>query len=430
MQGCSRHFPCETEQPSDRYRMDTNQQFTDILRLLADSHKYPDPYSSPLSDIADLGDQAVPLLIEALTHDDPSIRRTAAETLGQLRFPVDRGLDLQPAVPHLEAMMASDPDTLIRLHGAEALWIITKNKKVVPGFIEALSDKDVEVRRFAVSMIGLVGANVHDVIQPLTAALADPNPFVRGTAAMVLADYGSVADEVLPHLERLLQDEEFNRVTAVHAMMCIAPSRTEELTPLLTEALSSGDKTVRQRAAQVLGEIPAAGALAIHALVKALCDEDEFVRLIVLNTLNNIGTAAAPATPALVTILTDSGDIIERGIAAEVLGSIGPAAGEAVPQLLTCLQEPGDSAARVYFRLKVADALWRISGQSDHLLAIAGKAITSPEWWLRHKAAMCLGELGAAGSEAIPQLRRLVDDDHPIVRRAAAESLGKIEATV
>ena len=249
----SRAAICETKQPLDTYGMETNKNFTDLLRLLADSHEHPDPDSSPLSDITDLGDQAVPLLIEALTHDDPIIRRTAAETLGQLRFPVDNGLDLQPAIPHLETMMATDPDTLIRLHAAEALWIITRNKKVVPGFIEALSDEDVEVRRFAVSMIGLVEADLQDVIQPLIAALADPNPFVRGTAAMVLADYGQKAAEVLPHLERLLQDDEFNRVTAVHAMLCIAPGRTEELTPILAEALSSEDKTVRQRAAQVLG---------------------------------------------------------------------------------------------------------------------------------------------------------------------------------
>ena len=106
---------------------------------------------------------------------------------------MDDRLDLQPAVPHLEAMMATDPDTLVRLHAAEAIWIITRNKKVVPGFIEALSDEDVEVRRFAVSMIGLVEADLQDVMQPLIAALADPNPFVRGTAAMVLADYGSVS---------------------------------------------------------------------------------------------------------------------------------------------------------------------------------------------------------------------------------------------
>ena len=57
---------------------------------------------------------------------------------------------------------------------------------------------------------------------------------------MVLADYGQKAAEVLPHLERLLADDEFNRVTVVHADVCAShPSRTEELAPILTEALSS-----------------------------------------------------------------------------------------------------------------------------------------------------------------------------------------------
>ncbi|MHB8954471.1 MAG: HEAT repeat domain-containing protein [Pirellulaceae bacterium] len=409
--------------------METNHKFTDLLRLLADSHAHPDPESSPLSSITDLGDQAVPSLIEALTHDDPVIRRTAAETLGQLKSPFEDRVDLQPAVPHLETMMASDPDTLIRLHAAEAIWIITKDKKVVPGFIEALSDKDVEVRRFAVSMIGLVEADLQDVIQPLIAALADSNPFVRGTAAMVVADYGQKAAEVLPHLERLLADDEFNRVTAVHAILCIDASRIEELTPHLTEALSSEDKTVRHHAAQILGDTPAAGALAIQSLVQALGDEDDTVRLIVLNTLNNLGTAAAPATPALIKILTDNNDIIERGFAALALGSIGPAAEEAVPQLLRCLQEPGDSAARVYCRLKIADALWQISGAAEHLLAIGLEAVRRSEHWLRWHGAGLLGELGAAGSEAIPQLRSLLDDEHQLVRRSAAESLAKIEAT-
>ena len=73
---------CKTQRPMDIYGMETNHKFTDLLLLLAHSLEHPDPDSSPLSDIADLGDQAVPLLIEALTHDDPIIRRTAADTLG------------------------------------------------------------------------------------------------------------------------------------------------------------------------------------------------------------------------------------------------------------------------------------------------------------------------------------------------------------
>ena len=85
-----------------------------------------------------------------------------------------------------------------------------------------------------------------------------------------------------------------------------------------------------------------------------------------------------------------------------------------MPQLLKCLEEPGDSAARIYFRLKVADALWRISGVADHLLAMGLEAVRSPEHWLRWQGAGSLGELGSAGSAAIPQLRSLLEDETPI----------------
>ena len=258
--------------------MDTHQDFTDLLRILANSLEHPDPDGSPLSEITDLGDQAVPLLVEALTHDDPVIRRAAAYALGQLRSRVEDRVDLRPAVPHLERMIETDTDTLAQLNAAEAIWHITGTKKVVPGFIEALSHTDVEIRCFAISMIGLVEADFQDVLQPLIRALADPNPFVRRTAAVVLADYGEDAAEIFPHLERPLEEDEFTRVVAIHAILCIAPSRTEELTPLLTEALSSGDKVVRQRAAQVFGDVPAAGALAIQSLVQALGDDDDVVR--------------------------------------------------------------------------------------------------------------------------------------------------------
>lgn len=276
--------------------METN--VTALLRLLADSKEHPDTCSSPLSEIAALGDKAVPLLIEALVHDDPTIRRAAAQALGQLRSPVDNGLDLQPAVPHLESMIQTDTDPLARLHAAEAIWNITGDKRVVPGLIEALGHDDVEVRRLAVCLIGLVQADLHDVLKPLITALADPDPFVGATAAEVLADHGAAAAEALPFLERLLSEDEFTRVVATHAILCIDPSRMEQLLPTLTAALTSRDKLVRLRAAQVLGKLPAAGAIVIDSLNEALCDEDDIVRIAVLNAIRSLGAAAASATQA------------------------------------------------------------------------------------------------------------------------------------
>jgi len=400
-------------------------QLVTLLRLLPHSSEQPAPQCSPLSDIADLGDQAVPLLIEALRHDDRIIRRAAAETIGLLRSPLDDGLDLRPAIPQLERTLETDTDPMVWLHAAEAIWHITGTKTVVPAIIEALSQGDVEVRCQAVSMIGLVEADLQDVLQPLVTALADPNPYVRATAATVLSDYGQDATEALPRLEGLLEDDEFTRVVATHAILSIDPPRTEELAPTLAEALVSRDAAVRQRAAQVLGEIPAAGALAVASLIDRLRDDNEIVRIAVLSALENLGPSAAPATATLVQLLTASEDIIGRGFAADVLGAIGSAAGEAVPELANCVQKPGDGAARTFFRLKVASALWHTSGVSDQLLAIGSETITRPEWWLRHKAAMCLGEVGPA---AVPDLRQLSQDEHPIVRRAASEALTKIEA--
>jgi HEAT repeat protein len=116
-----------------------------------------------------------------------------------------------------------------------------------------------------------------------------------------------------------------------------------------------------------------------------------------------------------------------RGQAADVLAAIGEQAHEAVYFLLESLNEPGDDDATTYFRLQVARALWHISGESDHLLTRAVELLTNPNWWLRYRAAAGLGDLGAAGRAAVFHLRRALKDEHPTVRRLAAESLEKID---
>jgi hypothetical protein len=68
-------------------------------------------------------------------------------------------------------------------------------------------------------------------------------------------------------------------------------------------------------------------------------------------------------------------------LAADVLAAIGEEAHAAVFFLLECLQEPGDDKVTVYFRLKVARALWHVSREPDHLFTRAMELLDSPDWW-------------------------------------------------
>jgi HEAT repeat protein len=113
-------------------------------------------------------------------------------------------------------------------------------------------------------------------------------------------------------------------------------------------------------------------------------------------------------------------------MAADALGAIGPDAHQAVFYLLEILQEPGEVPPATSFRLRVARALWRIQQEPSYLLAIAVESLDSPTWGLRRIAAAALGDLGAAGRAVIPHLQRMLEDEHPSVRRLAAKSLEKI----
>lgn len=65
-------------------------------------------------------------------------------------------------------------------------------------------------------------------------------------------------------------------------------------------------------------------------------------------------------------------------------------------------------------------------GRPRHLGTRAARLLENLNWWLRYRAAVVLGDLGAAGSAAIPHLRQALQDEHPSVRRSAAELLERI----
>ena len=280
-------------------------------------------------------------------------------------------------------------------------------------------------------MLCLVGTKAPGAIQPLIDAVDDSDLLVRRHAAEALAMHGAAATSALPKLEALLGEDEWTRLIGVEAIVSIDSSRTEELLPRLVEAVESRSVRIRRQALDALTERPNAGKMLIAELIDATDDEDEIVRMEALNALEGTGSAAAPAIPTLISILQgegrDGGDVLARERAAIVLGMIGEQARQAVFFLMECLNEPGDDDLTSNFRLQVVWALWRISGEPEHLLERAMELLQSPNWWLRGNAAAVLGGLGRAGRSAIPELRRALDDEHPSVRRQARRSLHRID---
>jgi HEAT repeat protein len=155
----------------------------------------------------------------------------------------------------------------------------------------------------------------------------DPERSLLSEIAEALAMHGVAAVPALPKVEVLLDENEWTRVIGVEAILKIDPSRTEELSPVLAEALGSRSRLIRHQVVQTLADLPNAGRMAVPELTEALDDEDEIVRMEALNSLEHLGSAAAPAVPKLVQILQGAGkdgsDILIRGMAAAVLAAIG-----------------------------------------------------------------------------------------------------------
>lgn len=155
-----------------------------------------------------------------------------------------------------------------RVQAAKALGAIEgwkpdrpKAKEVVPPLIEALKDKEDEVRAHVALTLALVGPGAKEpVAAALVDALNDKNAEVRQYAADGLGRIGAV---------------------------------TKKVVPALIEAIKDKNAKVRSRAAMALGEMPWEARGAVPSLLEALKDKDGEVRLRAGEALKRIDPAAA-----------------------------------------------------------------------------------------------------------------------------------------
>jgi HEAT repeat protein len=194
-----------------------------------------------------------------------------------------------------------------------------------------------EARWSSAELLGKVGAASPAAEAALLAALADPDPYVRGVAAAAIPKAGVSSQAAVPALTEFLRRE--RDPVSLRALSDYRAAAQPAL-PLLLDILSdpSLDTESRWNAARTIGKIGPAAVSAVPALVACLKDEAATVREHAAEALGDIGPPASEGVTGLAAVLNDPAPRVRRD-AVRSLGQIGEPARTAVPQIKLLLND-------------------------------------------------------------------------------------------
>ena len=350
---------------------------------------------------------------------DATVRAAACLALGELGLPGARG--------HLERLTGAQPievetaahQALARLGdtqsvelllttasrpGAErertiAALIRAGGDHVLPGLFEALDSESLDVRQVAVEVLGRLGdPRAFGAIRELT---EDDSWLVRRVAAVRLGRIGEKDEGVSTLLNMLHDPNPLVQGAAQDALMTLGEAR---LSHAVTQALAGQPQHLRQL------DDPRA----LETIRGALDSEDPTIRTAACHIL---AEAAVGAFRADLEKCVGDDDAAVRECALRGLTRIGDP--ESVPVLVQALLDPVES---------VRDLAWRgLADAGFEAVRPLCDLLHSPEPDIRAIATTGLGHTRTG--VAVPALRlRLEKDDHPGVRLAAVEALGRIES--
>ncbi len=203
-----------------------------------------------------------------------------------------------------------------------------------------------ERREMAVSALRQMGDSALPHLLRMV-EFGDTNLQAQAVLAFVAMD--GRAQSATPQLEQLLRNEAAS-LPAARALAGIGRSSL----PVLTNALASEVRYVRNNAARGLGLLHSDAQVAVPLLIHVLDDQDDDLRFFASRALGYIAERPDQTVPALVTRLVDS-NLEVRKIAARSLAQFHARAKTAVPALLKALASADDS-----FKETVAFALEEI----------------------------------------------------------------------
>jgi len=373
----------------------------------------------------------IPKLVALLKSDDPRLQEAAAA--GCRGY----GREAKAAVPALTEMLVSRKRSL-RMAAISTLERMGPDaKSSVPDLIKVL-EADAESRDAVLRALTAIGPVAVVAVPSIAKLLEDKLPRIRRQAAFALAAIGPAAKSTAPALKaRLFKEQRFEQVAFAVALWRVN-GRSVSVISVLEKALAIEDSIgkevprdkqeevyesalARLHAARFVSTVGSEAKALLPALIKRLSTKDSAFRKQVIRAIGSMGAEAATAVPALTKELEKRRPSHKSEII-KTLGSIGPAAKTSIPRLL---EEMGKNG---YIEPVAVVAYWRITGDSKKSVALLTKSIATPTESRRARLVAIHGleQMGFAARSAMPEMKKLLKDKSPTIRRAAREALGKI----
>jgi len=219
-----------------------------------------------------------------------------------------------------------------------------------------------------------------------------------------------------------------------HVVSAFISTRNAAIPELIDILEDEKISVVRPRVAAVLGKMGPEAKDAIPALIKVVADKNPLARREALFALAGIG-AGKEAVPAAIKALDDV-IVIDETLdeksyeipysACFLLGEIGPDAIDAKERLVKNLDSDNEMLATI--------SAWALSHidptckeTCPKCVPLLTKALDHHDLKIQLEAIGSLGRLGPEAKDALPTLKKLAEDDNPLVCEEAAKAIEAID---
>lgn len=273
-------------------------------------------------------------------------------------------------------------------------FLVEIGSPAVPYLIQALENKNGQIRRFTAITLGDMGFHAKEAIQDLLRALKEEDEMAQYAIEQAILSIATDKTELTLNLVKLLKNENFytrrGTLEVLHKILyeMKKDALLQEVTSLVIQALKDDHWEVRSSAASALGAINSERDKIVPILIETLQDKDWQVRKSVILAFKDLSPPHSIILPSLLRGLEDERWEV-REVSAFTMNEIRVRGTEVIQSLIKALKDE--------------------SGQ------------------VRRQVSYTLGNMKSEAKEAVPHLTLLLEDKDINVRNAAKYALEKIQ---